>query len=320
MSSLEWIYQVPLEWGHRPTVVPDPPHAVRGDLAALRASLSGTLAHKISTGAELQKLHERDRRTHLPTMLESFDRLLGGGLERGKVVELHGRRSTGRFAVVMAALAAATEIGEAAALIDTGDAFDPQLAAASRVDLERLLWVRPTTMKHAVMSAEMLIQTGFALVVIDLGLRFRGRRPLDATWVRLARAAEHHGASLLISTPWSVAGTAADSVISAHHSHVIWSGRGAAPKLLTEIRSTLTVEKQRGMKPGAHEELDVMPGEKPRRKRVRGVMLSRRSASARQRTSAEDGRSIPLCEATSFQQSDPSTSLQNASRSSLRSG
>lgn len=272
MTIAEWIYQVPLEMRHRPTAVPPPPSSVvREDLAALRASLTGALAQKISTGAELRQAHERDRRTHLPTMLASFDRLLGGGFERGKVVELYGRRSTGRFAIVLAALAAVTEIGEAAALIDLGDGLDPQLAAASRVDLERLLWVRPSNMKEAVMSAEMLIQTGFALVVIDAGTRIRGRRAHEAAWVRLARAAEHHRAALLISAPWSVAGTAADTVISAQRSRAIWSGKGAAPKLLTEIRSTLTVDKQRGTKPGAHEELDVAPPEKPKRKRKRNA-------------------------------------------------
>jgi hypothetical protein len=41
-------------------------------------------------------------------------------------------------------------------------------------------------------------------------------------------------------------------------------------------------------------------------------MLSRRSAKRALARCAEDGRSIPLCEATSFQQGDPSTSLQNA--------
>jgi hypothetical protein len=41
-------------------------------------------------------------------------------------------------------------------------------------------------------------------------------------------------------------------------------------------------------------------------------MLSRRSASARQRSHAEDGRSIPLCEAGPYQRGDPSTSLQSA--------
>ena len=45
-------------------------------------------------------------------------------------------------------------MGEAAALIDLGDHFDPQLAEENGVDLRRLLWVRPRTVKEAVMSAE----------------------------------------------------------------------------------------------------------------------------------------------------------------------
>ena len=77
-------------------------------------------------------------------------------------------------------------MGEAAALIDLGDHFDPQLAAQNGVDLRRLLWVRPRTVKEAVMSAEMITATGFQLVIVDAGLHpIHGRRAPEAAWVRL---------------------------------------------------------------------------------------------------------------------------------------
>lgn len=270
MSLAPWIYQTPLEWS-RPAeperVVA--PVVLRDDIATLRASLTGALARKITTATELRRARDLERRTHFPTMFGVIDGLLGGGLERGKLVELQGRRSTGRFSVVLAALASATEAGEAAALVDVGDGLDPQVAASVRIDLQRLLWVRPESLKHAVMSAELLIQTGFPLVVVDLGIQLRGRRPHEATWVRLARAAEHHGAALLVSTPYPVSGTAADVVISAERSRPTWSGTGAAPRLLNDLHSSLRVEKQRGSSPGAHAELEVTSGDKPRRKAAR---------------------------------------------------
>src|SRR5512143_1726070 len=49
-----------------------------------------------------------------------------GGLPRGTLVEVVGRRSSGRFALALAALAAATQAGESAALVDLGDQLDPQ--------------------------------------------------------------------------------------------------------------------------------------------------------------------------------------------------
>src|SRR5205814_69473 len=79
----------------------------------------------------------------LPIGLAPFDRLLSGGLPRGRLTELVGRRSNGRFSIVLAALASATSCGEAAALVDRGNHLDPQSAREAGVDLGRLLWARP---------------------------------------------------------------------------------------------------------------------------------------------------------------------------------
>jgi len=182
----------------------------------------------------------------------AVDAILGGGLRRGKVVELVSRRAAGRFSVVMSAIAAATSIGEAAALIDVSDHFDPQIADAAGVDLRRLLWVRPKTMKQAVMAAEMIIATGFQLVVVDAGLHpVRGRRAPDAAWVRLARAAEAHGAALLVSTPYPFTGTMSEAVVRGETTRVKWLGSGTSPRLLGGVTTNFTLEKHRHMKPGS---------------------------------------------------------------------
>ena len=179
-------------------------------------------------------------------MLEPFDALLGGGLPRGKMVEIAGRGA--RFSIVMAALAAATAIGEAAALIDLGDHFDPQIAEADGVDLTRLLWVRPKTMKEAVMAAEMIGATGFQLVVLDAGLPpLRGKRAPDAAWVRLGRMAEAHGNALLISTPYPLTGTASEAVIRSGRSRPRWIGH---PPIFAGMEGELSLEKHRHLKPG----------------------------------------------------------------------
>src|SRR5712692_1828240 len=76
-------------------------------------------------------------------VVEPLDRLLAGGLPKGKLTELVGRRSSGRFAIALAALASATSSGDAAALVDLDGHLDPQSAVEAEVDLERLLWIRP---------------------------------------------------------------------------------------------------------------------------------------------------------------------------------
>ena len=195
--------------------------------------------------------HERERSDIVPTTLAAVDGLLGGGLQRGKLVELVSRRAAGRFSIVLSALAAATNMGEAAALIDLGDHFDPQLAEANGVDLRRLLWVRPRTVKEAVMSAEMITATGFQLVIVDTGLHpLRGRRAPDAAWVRLARTAQAHGAAMLVSSPYPLTAPASEAVMKASFSKTQWIGQGRSPRLLQSVEMSLTLEKHRHLKPG----------------------------------------------------------------------
>ena len=247
----------------RPVLVPDPPPVENDAVASLRAKLAGTAAAKMTNGVELIRALEKARREEsIPTTLAPFDALLGSGLPRGKMVELTGRRAAGRFSIAMSALAAATSMGEAAVLIDLGDHLDPQIAEENGVDLRRLLWIRPQTLKQAVMSAEMITATGFQLVVLDTGLHpIRGRRVPDAAWVRLGRSAEAHGAAMLISTPYPLTGTASVAVVVATRSRAKWLGRGKSPRVLAGITVDLTLEKHRHMKPGSKTTatLEVLP-------------------------------------------------------------
>ena len=237
----------------RPTLVPP---LAREDIRAIRASLEARVASKVTSATELLRALENRRREELlPTMLSPFDKLLGGGLPRGKVVELAGsRRSAGRFSIVIAALAAATSAGEAAVLIDLGDHLDPRVAEAIGVDLRRLLWIRPHTMKQAVMAAEMIAATGFQFVALDAGLHpIRGKRVPDASWVRLARSAEAHGTAMLISTPYPLTGTASEAVVAAHNGRTKWIGGGKSPRLLAGIEFKLTLQKHRHIRAGKSE-------------------------------------------------------------------
>ncbi len=72
--------------------------------------------------------------------------------------------------LVHSVLAASTERGECAALIDTANAFDICSAAAAGVVLEKLLWVRcGGNAEHAMRAADLLLQAGgFGVVALDL--------------------------------------------------------------------------------------------------------------------------------------------------------
>jgi hypothetical protein len=250
----------------KPMLVPEPlplPTGERESVRRLRASLDAAVAAKVMNAAELiRAVAKQSREDVVPTMLEPLDALLGGGLRRGKMTEVTGRRMSGRFSIAMAALASATSIGEAAALIDVGDHFDPQLAAACGVDLRRMLWIRPHSMKQAALAVEMLTATGFQLVVLDAGQhvgqplslstpvesrRHAGRVP-DAAWVRLARSAERHGAAMLISSPYPLTGTASEAVVSARPLRARWIGQH--PRVLAATLINVTLQKHRHIRPG----------------------------------------------------------------------
>ena len=209
------------------------------------------------------------QREALPTAVPPLDRLLAGGLPRGTLVEVTGGRSSGRFSLALSVLAAATEAGEAAAFVDLGDHFDPQAAAAFGTDLPRLLWVRPRTLKEALLAAETLLSAGVPVVVLDLGLAtskisLARRARHEFAFLRLSRTAESHGAALLVLSPFHVTGPAAEAVVAAGGTRAGWSrsvsgssgGRAALP-LLLGLSSRLFLEKLRGRRPGGFEAMPL---------------------------------------------------------------
>lgn len=223
-----------------------PPHQPTPAPARLRASLPAQLAATMSSGLELVQQARHRRRATMPTTVGAIDELLGGGLPKGSLVELSARRSSGRFSIVLQTVAAATSAGEAVALVDLGDHLDPQELEDAGAELSRVLWVRPNTTKEAVMSAEILVATGFPLVVVDLGLRPRGARVADATWIRLARAAETHGTALLVSSPWPLCGTAASASLSIPEGRVAWGGEGTSPRLIAGLAARVSLLHAKG--------------------------------------------------------------------------
>jgi hypothetical protein len=236
-------------------------------LGRLRSALPEAFRSRLRSARELSRSLREEEEEHppLPTAVPSLDRLLEGGLPRGHLVELVGGRSSGRFSALLAALAAATGIGEPAGLVDLGDGLDPAAATALGADLERLLWLRPTTLQQAVAAAEMLLGAGFPLVALDLGNPpVRGGRGVEAVWLRLARAARSYGAALLVGSPYRVSGTAASVVIKAERSRAVWQGGEGAPWLLEGVSSRLALEKHRGRLPeGKSEGLELTVVESP---------------------------------------------------------
>jgi len=191
---------------------------------------------RLSTARTLLRRAKERPAGALASGVEVLDRLLGGGLPRGDLIELVGSRSSGRFSTVLALLAGVSGRGEAVTLIDLGDHLAPRAALESGAELRRILWVRPTRLKEALLAAEMTLQSGFPLVVVDLGSPpVPGGRGAEAAWIRLARAARSRRAALLVSAPYRATGTAAGRVLECRAT-AAWEELGRAQLLL---RATL---------------------------------------------------------------------------------
>ena len=181
--------------------------------------------------AELRTIVQRSTRalpfTPAQTGLGAIDEVLGGGLPRRRLTELVGKRSAGRTSFLLSVLAAATQRGEAVALVDVAGMLDVRSAAAAGVVLERLLWVCPRNLgpgpedtapgrqrenewlRRGLRAAELILAAGgFGLVALDAGEALP--RAADATWLRLARGAERSappGAVLLVAAASRSAGS-----------------------------------------------------------------------------------------------------------------
>jgi hypothetical protein len=70
------------------------------------------------------------------------DALLEGGLPMGAITEVAGPECSGRTTLALSFLAGLTQATKVCAWIDVSDGLDPESAAATGVELSRLLWVR----------------------------------------------------------------------------------------------------------------------------------------------------------------------------------
>ena len=133
-----------------------------------------SLAETVNTALQGQVVRVGPRaETRLPALPTGFaplDAATGlGGLPRGRLTELIGRRTAGRVSVVAGAMAAARAgPGAAGAWVDLSGAVDLAGLAAAGVDLRRLYLLRPRGVEAALaMTAQLTAGGQFGLVVLD---------------------------------------------------------------------------------------------------------------------------------------------------------
>jgi hypothetical protein len=158
-----------------------------------------------------------------------------GGLPRGAMTEICGAASSGRTSLLLSALAARTAAGEACALVDAQDSFDPLTGNAAGIALEKLLWVRCQNIDQALRAMDLLIQAGgFGMVAVDLSdvpTRTVRQVPLNA-WFRFRRAVEDTPTILLLLEQEPNAKTCASLVLRLESREAKWAEPPIAQALM----------------------------------------------------------------------------------------
>jgi recombination protein RecA len=173
--------------------------------------------------------------------IPQIDEALGGGLRRGHLSEIVGSRSSGRTTVMCAALAAATQRGEVAAVIDSYDRFDPASAADAGVDLSRVLWVRERgDAARALKATNLVLQAGgFGLVVFDMAdvPASTVRQFPHTTWMRIARVIQGSQTTALLVASEHIGRSPGGATIALNATGK-WMGESARARVLSALNIT----------------------------------------------------------------------------------
>lgn len=104
----------------------------------------------------------------IPTGSISLDIALGGGIPRGRVIEIYGPESSGKTTLTLHIIAEAQKLGGQCAFIDAEHALDPEYARRIGVDVNNLLVSQPDSGEQALEIAETLVRSNSVdVVVID---------------------------------------------------------------------------------------------------------------------------------------------------------
>ena len=214
-----------------------------GSPATVKAALEDLLRHR-RLQADGPPLRGEDVRPRpLATGVAEVDGLLGGGLPRGQVSEVHGPPSSGRTALAVSIMARTTRAGALAAWVDPADRFDPSGAAEAGVDLRRVLWLRggaaeTAGLARAVAAVGTVLGSGlFEVVVFDVvGQGAEARRLPGATWIRLQRLIELQPTVLVLLADAHLAHGPSGASVALRATDARWSGAPGPGRLLRGLQ------------------------------------------------------------------------------------
>ncbi|MGI0483322.1 recombinase RecA [Geminocystis sp. CENA526] len=98
----------------------------------------------------------------------TLDLALGGGLPKGRIIEIYGPESSGKTTLALHAIAEVQKAGGIAAFVDAEHALDPNYSQALGVDIDNLLVAQPDNGESALEIVDQLVRSSAVdIVVID---------------------------------------------------------------------------------------------------------------------------------------------------------
>lgn len=104
----------------------------------------------------------------IPSGALTLDVALGGGLPKGRIIEIYGPESAGKTTLALHAIAEVQKAGGVAAFVDAEHALDAAYAAVLGVDINNLLVAQPDTGEAGLEIVDQLVRSAAVdMVVID---------------------------------------------------------------------------------------------------------------------------------------------------------
>lgn len=116
----------------------------------------------------IMKLGEAQRMTveTLSTGCLSLDLALGGGVPKGRIIEIYGPESSGKTTLAQHIVAESQRLGGITAFIDAEHALDPEYAKKIGVKIDDLIISQPDTGEQALEILETLVRSNSIYVVV----------------------------------------------------------------------------------------------------------------------------------------------------------
>ncbi|KAJ9509647.1 hypothetical protein QJQ45_011354 [Haematococcus lacustris] len=110
----------------------------------------------------------------------SLDTALGGGIPKGRIIEIYGPESSGKTTLAISCIAQVQALGGYAALIDAEYAFDPKYATSMGVNVPQLIKAAPDYGEMALDITDELARSGAVdLIVVDSVSSLVARQELE---------------------------------------------------------------------------------------------------------------------------------------------